>query len=501
MIVNTQGRTVWICVRKVALFKAKLAFGDGSGDKGPIAIRTAWSPHMRLKTLLTSVVALAAVTSLSQAQTPQTPPQQQGPIEVEIDQGVIRPFQIAVAPFSGQNGGPMTEVINQDLRRSGYFEPMNPGSFLESNLSLANAPNFEQWTRIGAQAVLYGSITPRADGRSDFGFRLYDPYRQCQLVSYNFTATAEQWRRIGHKIADVVYERMTGQSGFFDSRIVYVAESGTELDRRTQLAIVDQDGANPVFLTGDDEIILTPRFSSNPDEIVYMALGEDYSRIYLYNLSTGRRESLGEFDGQALAPRYSPDGSKVAFSIIRGGNTDVYVMDLRTRQLSRLTSDPGIDTSPSFSPDGSRLVFNSDRSGTPRLYVMNADGSGQRPISRGGGSYTAPSWSPRGDLIAFTKSGGGRFSIGVMNADGSGERQLSSSYFEEGPSWAPNGRYLMFARQARGGNTTLWMVDLSGRVIAQSGYQGRGSDPAWSPLLDDGPANLGIGQGPDSCPA
>jgi len=458
---------------------------------------------MRLNLLLTTVAALAVAGSTlvqapAQAQTPA--PQQSGPIEVEIDQGVLRPFQIAVAPFSGQGGAQISEVLSGDLRRSGFFEPINPASFIETGLTVANAPNFPQWTQIGAQAVLYGSVTPRPDGRNDVGFRLYDPYRQCQLVSYNFTATPEQWRRIAHKIADVVYQRMTGESGFFDTRIIYVAESGTELNRLSRLAIVDQDGYNPVFLTGGEEIILTPRFSSNPDEITYMALGKDYSRIYLYNLSTGRRESLGEFDGQALAPRYSPDGTKVAFSIIRGGNTDVYVMDLRSRQLSRLTSDPGIDTSPSFSPDASQIVFNSDRSGTPRLYVMRADGSGQRPISRGGGSYTAPSWSPRGDMVAFTKSSGGRFSIGVMNTDGSGERSLSSSYFEEGPSWAPNGRYIMFARQTRGGNTNLWMVDLSGRVIAQSGYQGRGSDPAWSPLLDAPPAGLGLNQGPDSCP-
>ena len=462
---------------------------------------------MRLNLLLATVAAVAMsapmmVQAPAHAQVPGQGPAAAAPTQdVVVDEGVLKPFQIAIAPFSGPNGSEVSGVLTGDLTRSGYFEAISPRSFIETGLTLNNAPNFPQWTQIGAQAVLYGSVTPRADNRNDYGFRLYDPYRQCQLVSYNFTATPEQWRRVAHKIADVVYQRMTGESGFFDTRIIYVAESGTELNRLSRLAIVDQDGYNPVFLTGGEEIILTPRFSSNPDEITYMALGKDYSRIYLYNLSTGRRESLGEFDGQALAPRYSPDGSKVAFSIIRGGNTDVYVMDLRSRQLSRLTSDPGIDTSPSFSPDARQIVFNSDRSGTPRLYIMNADGSGQRPISRGGGSYTAPSWSPRGDLIAFTKSSGGRFSIGVMGTDGSGERSLSSSYFEEGPSWAPNGRYIMFARQTRGGNTNLWMVDLSGRVIAQSGYQGRGSDPAWSPLLDAAPVNLGRSQGPDSCPS
>ncbi|MDQ8029957.1 MAG: Tol-Pal system beta propeller repeat protein TolB [Brevundimonas sp.] len=451
---------------------------------------------MRLKVLMVSAAVLAAcLPGVVAAQAPQS----QEP-DVIVDQGRIRAFQIAVANFNGQYGSELSGVIRSDLRRTGYFEPLDPASFVETGLTLANAPNFPQWTSIGAQAVLYGSVTPRSDGRNDFGFRLYDPYRQCQLVSYQFTATPEQWRRIGHKIADMVYSRMTGESGLFDSRVIFVAESGTQLNRVSRLAISDQDGVNPEFLTDGEEVIMSPRFSlTDPNEITYVGLGKDYSRIYLYNLQTLRRESLGEFDGQVLAPRFSNDGTKMAFSIIRNGNTDVYVMDLSTRQVRRLTTDPGIDTSPSFSPDNSQIVFTSDRSGSARLYTMRADGSGQRPISRGGGIYTAPSWSPRGDLIAFTKQGGGRFSTGVMNTDGSGERILSSSYFEEGPSWAPNGRYLMFSRQTPGGDTRLWTVDLSGRVVNQSGYSGRGTDPSWSPLLDDAPVRPGSG-GPDACP-
>lgn len=453
---------------------------------------------MRLTLLLTTAVLAATIAgSAATAQTP-APPQQE---DIVVDQGVLRPTPIAVVNFSGENGADLGGVIRSNLRRSGYFEPLDPAGFVETGLTLANAPSFPQWTSIGAQAVLYGAVTRRPDGRNDFGFRLYDPYRQCQLASYQFTATPEQWRRIGHKIADLVYQRMTGETGIFDSRVIFVSESGTQLNRLSRLTISDQDGFDPVYLTQGDEVIMSPRFSLNdPNEITYVALGRDYSRIYLYNLSTGRRESLGEFDGQVLAPRFSNDGSKMAFSIIRGGNTDVYVMDLASRQLRRLTTDPGIDTSPSFSPDSSQIVFTSDRSGSARLYTMRADGSGQRPISRGGGLYTAPNWSPRGDLIAFTKQAGGRFSTGVMRPDGSGERILSSSYFEEGPSWAPNGRYIMFARQAPGGDTRLWTVDLSGRVIAQSGYTGRGTDPAWSPLLDEQPSNLG-GGGPDGCAA
>ncbi|WYZ23225.1 Tol-Pal system beta propeller repeat protein TolB [Brevundimonas sp. BH3] len=453
---------------------------------------------MRNKTWLGLAVLAAMAPAVATAQV-----SNRGQTEdIIISQADLTPLQIAVVPFTGMNGPQISDVISGNLKRSGFFSPLNPASFVETGLTLANSPNYPQWTSIGAQAVLYGGVTQRADGRVDVGFRLYDPYRQCQLVSYQFTATAEQWRRMAHKISDVVYQRLTGEQGYFDSRVLFVAESGSQTNRRSRLTIVDQDGYNPVFLTQGDEVIMSPRFSThNPDEVTYVALGKDYSRIYLYNLATGRRESLGEFDGQVLAPRFSHDGSKMAFSIIRHGNTDVYVINLRTRQLSRLTSDPGIDTSPSFSPDGSQIVFTSDRSGSARLYTMRADGSGQRPISRGGGIYTAPAWSPRGDMIAFTKQSGGRFHTGVMNTDGTGERILSSSYLEEGASWAPNGRYVMFARQSPGGDTRLWTVDLSGRVVAQAGYTERGSSPAWSGLLDAPPANLGVNQGPDSCAA
>ncbi len=456
---------------------------------------------MRVKDLLAGVAALTVVLpSLALAQTTTGQDPDQEPV-YEINEAVLRPFPIAVVDFGGANGSAISSVIRGNLERSGFFDPLDPSTFTERSLAVSNQPTFDAWTGIGAQAVLYGTTSTGADGRVNVGFRLYDPYRRCQLVGYSFTATPENWRRVAHKISDVVYQRMTGEPGYFDTRVVFVSESGTELNRISRLTIMDQDGYNPFFLTDGSEIILTPRFSRDSSEITYMALGKDYTRIYLYNVNTGRRESLGQFDGQVFAPRFSPDGSKIAFSIARGGNTDIHIMDLRSREFRRLTTDPGIDTSPSFSPDGSRIVFNSDRAGSARLYTMNADGSGQRAISRGGGSYHTPAWSPRGDLVAFTKSSGGQFHIGVMNADGSGERILSSSYFEEGPSWAPNGRYIMYARKAANGATRLRMVDVTGRVLRQVEYDAPAADPAWSGLIDPPPANLGYNQGPDSCPA
>ncbi len=405
-------------------------------------------------------------------------------IEGEVTEGVLRPYPIAIAPFAGPHGADIARVVASDLERSGYFDPIDPNAFIQRDLDVAVTPRFDDWRRINAQALVVGADAVDADGRLRSNFRLWDIYGQQQLLGLQFTATPENWRRIAHKIADAIYERLTGEKGYFDTRIVFVAESGPKTKRVKRLGIMDQDGANPQYLTDGSCQVMTPRFSSTSQEVTYMCLGDNYARIYLLNIDTGRQESLGQFNGVVFAPRFSPDGSRVVFSVERGGNVDLMMMNLRTRATSRLTSDPSIDTSGSFSPDGRQIVFNSDRGGSPQLYAMNLDGSGVRRISRGGGRYHTPVWSPRGDWIAFTKQSGGRFSIGVMKPDGSGERLLTSSYFEEGPSWAPNGRYIMFHREAPGVASRLWYVDITGRVERPAPYSGSASDPAWSPMLD-----------------
>jgi TolB protein len=304
-----------------------------------------------------------------------------------------------------------------------------------------------------------------------------------QMIGTRFTSTPENWRMVAHMVSDAVYEKLTGEKGYFNTRIVFVAESGPKTKRSKKLAIMDQDGANPSFLTNGNTTVMTPRFSSSSQDITYMTLTESTSNIYLFNIETGRQETLGRFQGMVFAPRFSPDGTKVAFSMEQRGNSDIYVMDLRSRQRTRLTYDPSIDTSPSFSPDGKQIVFNSDRGGSPQLWVMNADGSGAHQISFSG-RYTTPVWSPRGDYIAFTKQTGGEFHIGVMKPDGSEERLLTTSYLDEGPTWAPNGRVLMFSRETPGSGPHLWTVDVSGRNEQQAPYPGQASDPAWSPLLN-----------------
>jgi TolB protein len=430
---------------------------------------------MRLKTLILALACLFGVVAIAAPATAE--------IEVNINRGDAQPLPIAVPAFGGQQGAEIAQVIQANLQRSGLFRPLDPASFIEKDLNAAVQPRFADWKQINAQALVNGQVTIEG-GRLRVDVRLWDVFAETQLVGQQFTSSPENWRRVAHKISDAIYERLTGEKGYFDTRVVFVAESGGRGKVTKRLAIMDQDGANPSYLTDGSTIVMTPRFSSNSQQITYMSLRPDSSSIYLFNLETGRRESLGNFQGMVFAPRFSPDGGKVAFSVERAGNSDVYVMNLTSRSTTRLTADPSIDTSPSFSPDGRQIVFNSDRAGSPQLYVMGADGSNAHRISYGEGRYTTPVWSPTGEFIAFTKQTGGSFHIGVMRADGSDERLLTSSYLDEGPTWAPNGRVLMFSRETQGGAPRLYSVDVTGRVLQPMPYPGAGSDPAWSPLLN-----------------
>ena len=330
-----------------------------------------------------------------------------------------------------------------------------------------------------------GRVTTQSDGRLKAEFRLWDVFAQKQLVGLQFFTTPRNWRRVGHLISDAIYKRLTGEQGYFDTRVVFIEESGPKNNRIKRLSIMDQDGFNFRRLTNGNDLVLTPRFSPTRQEITYMSYRGDRPRVYLFNIETGQQEAVGDFPGMTFAPRFSPDGLRVVMSLQRGGNSNIYSMDLRTRKTTRLTNTAAIDTAPSYSPDGRQITFESDRAGSQQIYVMNADGSNQKRISFGKGRYSTPVWSPRGDLIAFTKIQGGKFLIGVMKPDGSGERVLTEGYHNEGPTWAPNGRVVMFFRETRGeqGGPKLWTVDLTGYNEQKVETQNWGSDPAWSPLI------------------
>ena len=407
-------------------------------------------------------------------------------LQVDVNQGNVQPLPIAIPDFIGDpaSGANIARVVRADLERSGLFKPLDPKSFIDQIKNINAAPTFANWRVINAQGLVTGQATMQSDGRLRVDFRLWDIYGESQMLGLQYFTQPENWRRIAHLVSDAIYERITGEKGYFDTRIVFISEGGPAKNRRKKLAVMDEDGANPIFLTKGDYLVLTPRFNPTAQMIAYMSYIAGKPRVYLFDLESGRQEMLGNFPSMTFSPRFSPDGNKVAMTLENGGNSDIYVMDLRTRSSTRLTTDPAIDTSPSFSPDGRQITFESDRGGSQQIYVMNADGSNQHRISFGGGRNGTPVWSPRGDMIAFTKQDGGAFHVGVMHPDGSGERMVSNGWEDEGPTWAPNGRVLMFSRTLQGGRgSQIWSVDVTGRNERRVLTPGDASDPAWSPLI------------------
>lgn len=413
----------------------------------------------------------------------------QQPVRININNPNIKPLTIAITDFVADHSSEndlaikITRIVQADLERSGLFHNIDKNAFVQTaGAVLQNAPHYQDWQAIGAQALIAGKLSRLEDDRLRTEFYLFDINSKKRMIALALTANPNDWRRIGHKIADNIYSQLTGEDGYFDTQILYIAETGPQNNRQKKLAIMDQDGENNQFLSDGRVLILTPRFSPNSREITYMAYTDNQPRVYLFNLETGQQELLGDFPGMTFAPRFSPDGNKVVLSMAVEGNSEIYVMDIRTRRQTRLTNNPSIDTSPSFSPDSSKIVFNSDRGGTPQIYTMNADGSNVRRISYGNGRYGTPVWSPRGDLIAFTKIAEGEFSIGVMRPDGSGEKILSTAYLVEGPTWSPNGRVITFFRQTPTGNSRLVAIDVTGRYEREMATPTDASDPAWSPL-------------------
>ena len=407
-------------------------------------------------------------------------------LQVDVNQGNVQPLPIAIPDFIGDpaSGANIARVVRADLERSGLFKPLDPKSYIEQIKNINAAPTFANWRVINAQGLVTGQATMQPDGRLRVDFRLWDVYGESQMLGLQYFTEPESWRRVAHLVSDAIYERITGEKGYFDTRIVFISEGGPAKARRKKLAVMDEDGANPIFLTKGDYLVLTPRFNPTAQMIAYMSYIANKPRVYLFDLESGRQEVLGNFPGMTFSPRFSPDGNKVAMTLENGGNSDVYVMDLRTRAYTRLTTDPAIDTSPSFSPDGRQITFESDRGGSQQIYVMNADGSNQHRISFGGGRNGTPVWSPRGDMIAFTKQDRGIFHIGVLHPDGSGERIISNGWEDEGPTWAPNGRVLMYTRTLQGGRgSQIWSVDVTGRNERRVITPGDASDPAWSPLI------------------
>jgi TolB protein len=420
--------------------------------------------------------------------------QSSGPLRIEITEGVIEPMPVAIPPFVADTAAAsglardIAQVVADDLAGSGLFRAIPASAFISPITSFDSPVQYADWKAINAQALVTGAVSLASDGRLVVKFRLFDVFSGAQMgQGLQFVAPQSNWRRMGHKVADAVYSRITGEGGYFDSRVVFVSEQGPKNARQKRLAIMDYDGANVQYLTDSSAIVLAPRFSASGNQILYTSYATGRPQITILDVERVRSQTIGV--GQAgemtFSPRFAPDGRSMVFSLTNGGNTDIYRSALDGAGQTRLTATPAIETAPSFSPDGSRIVFESDRSGSQQLYVMSAGGGEARRISFGAGRYGTPVWSPRGDMIAFTKQNQGRFHIGVMRTDGSEERLLTSSFLDESPTWAPNGRVIMFTRETSGaaGAPALYSVDISGRNLRRVPTPGAASDPAWSPLL------------------
>ena len=439
------------------------------------------------KSMLAMLVAVFCVgmASLAVAQTER----------ITITEGTIEPTPIAIADFTDNTGSPgvlgrlIAEIISNDLDGSGMFRPEASASLIPPPSTPSIKPDFADWTPLGVKALLVGSAVEDDNGMIEVVFILWDVVTEREIIAGEGQVSEAGLRRISHQIADLVFESWTGDRGYFDTRIVYVAESGPAEKRVKRLAIMDQDGHNHTYLTNGSSLVLTPRFSPQVQEIAYLDYFNDNPNVYLMDVSSGNSELLGTFPGMTFAPRFSFDGKKLIMSLAKDGLTDIFEMELSTQKLTQLTKSPSIDTSPSYSPDGRKVVFNSDRGGSQQIYVMDANGRNVKRISFGNGRYATPVWSPRGDIIAFTKMYKGEFFIGVMNTDGTGERLLARGFLVEAPTWAPNGRVLMYFKQnptnddGSGGESYLYRIDITGfnekRIITPSSA----SDPAWSPSL------------------
>lgn len=426
-----------------------------------------------------------------------------GESTIHITKGVVDPIPIAINKFKGVDpaddkiGKEIISVITNDLKGSGIFRPISSAAFIENKIGIGYTPLFAAWQQINANLLLNGQVTKGESGKIQVSFILWDTVLEKQLLSESLELPEKLWRRAAHKISDSVYSKLTGYDGYFNTRIVYVSESGPYIKRVKRLALMDYDGANHQFLTNGSDLVLTPRFSPDGKKVLYLSYKNRIPQVFILDLKSGRTHLLGNFPGMSFAPRFSPEGEHVVMSIARKGSTHIYEMNIRSKKVTQLTDGYGINTSPCYSPDGKYIVFNSDRNGSRQLYMIARNGFNVQKISFGGGSYAEPNWSSR-NFVSFTKktrtSG---FTIGVMrpNPDaGDNERLIASGYLVESPSWAPNGRVLVFTKGSPYGSNKnkknptglnrIYTIDFTGyneRIIPTPTDA---SDPDWSHTID-----------------
>ncbi|MDR1235876.1 MAG: Tol-Pal system beta propeller repeat protein TolB [Holosporaceae bacterium] len=412
-------------------------------------------------------------------------------VVVNVNKGVMKPVNIALNLFDSSGGWKdnFAKVITNDLQGTFLFRAIPSNAFMQVLAGSDKNPTFPLWKIISAQYLANLEINVNGSVLK-ISMVLYDILSETPVGNLTVSGDIRDWRKLAHIVSNNIYERVTGEVGYFDTKILYVAVQPQARGKKTyRLAMMDQDGYDHKFLTDGGTIVLTPRFSPSGKEFSFFSYREKIvngrripvtAGVYRYDLDTQKTELLANFNGMTYAPRYSSDGNLLVFSLSDHGSSSIYTFDLVTKRITRITKGRCIDTSPCFSPDGKYIVFNSDRGGTQQLYIMNSDGSDVRRLSFSNGRYATPVWSPRGDWIAFTKFGRDGFYIGIIHPDGSGERMLASGYLVEGPTWSPNGRVILYSNQDYSRREKIFSVDVTGYNKHQIKTPQNAIDPEWS---------------------
>lgn len=408
-------------------------------------------------------------------------------LDIKITQGIEQALPIAIVPFAwsqSSNVAPidLTSIISHDLQRSGRFEVMDEQD-LPQRPSDYDSINFNDWRKLGMENILIGKLNLTDTGDYDISFRLIDVYREKQIAGFRIPAKADLLRRVAHQISDIVFEKLTGIPGAFDTRVAYITVKENKGIKTHSLQIADADGYNAQILLESPEPLLSPSWSPDGKKIAYVSFEGKNSAIYIQEILTGQREQISAFAGINSSPDWSPDGSRLSMTLSKDGNTEIYVMNLNEKSLHRITRHGGIDTEASWSPNGQKLAFTSDRSGGPQIYEVNVAGGIPKRISFEGKYNARPVYSPNGKFITLVHAVAGSYRIGILNLANSTINVLTDARLDESPSFAPNGGMIIYATTGvRGGQ--LAAVSTDGRIHQRLGLQqGDVREPAWGPFL------------------
>lgn len=415
-------------------------------------------------------------------------------LKVDIIAGASKPIPIAVQKIEAEpnlrkDADVIRAVVENDLKTTGLFHIISHDAFPEY-VTTEQLPNFQLWTAIKTQVLVQGKLSETEAGLYKLEFYVWDIDGKEQIEAQSLVASKKSVRRLAHIMADAIYERLTGEYGYFDTQIVFIAESGPVYHRVKRMAIMDQDGHGMRYLSDENVFVMSPHFSPNMQTIVFLSFYNDDPMVWTLDLDTGQQQRLGQFGGMNFAPRFSPDGTRVALSLVKKGITHIYEYNLETKELRQLTFGNSLNTSPSYSPDGKKMAFNSDRSGNQQIYVLDLETGDTERLTYGAGRYATPAWSPDGQFIAFTKIADDTFYIGIMDTRGKNEKILVGGWYMEAPSWAPGSRRLVYYETEKASDdieriSHIRSVDITGQNIYEIPLPDNvnGVEPTWSPRL------------------